>query len=223
MPTHNTPRYIYKGELAQALRTGQNPEDKLPLLYTDLRVTSDAEAVLALAVRHISGFQRVGRKTRRYPSGLLRWHLKSNQEPEDKLPALYSYLGVSTHREAVLALAERHVPGFRRASPTRSGGRKSMNAKRHGLGAFEAYGDDEWMCDFIDDKREAEGVTIAEAADYLSRRRPKPGTINPGYGLSKEYIIQRYTHRKRYNESFEKRRRRLFVQVRKQLGLNSPP
>jgi hypothetical protein len=40
-----------------------------------------------------------------------------------------------------------------------------MSAKRHGLGAFEAYGDEEWMCDFIDDKRKAEGVTIAVVAD----------------------------------------------------------
>jgi hypothetical protein len=76
-----------------------------------------------------------------------------------------------------------------------------MHAKRHGLEAFEAYGDEEWICDFIDDKRASEGVTIAEAADYLSRRRPKPGTHNPGYGLSKEYIIHRYTHRKRYHKS----------------------
>jgi hypothetical protein len=220
---HKTTRYIYKGELAQALRIGQNPEDKLPLLYADLGVTTDREAVLALAVRHISGFRYGGPPSRSYPSGPLRARLKSNQEPEDKLPHLYSYLAVSTDKEAVLALAAHRMPGFRCASPTRSGGRTGMSAKRRGLGAFEAYGDEEWMCDFIDDKRKAEGVTIAEAADYLSRRRPKPGTVNPGYGLSKEYIINRYTHRKRYDESSEKRRERLFLQLRKQLGLNWPP
>jgi hypothetical protein len=223
MPTHNTPRYIYKGELAQALRTGQNPEDKLPLLYTDLGVTNDAEAVLALAVRHISGFQRVGRKTRRYPSGPLRWHLRSNQEPEDKLPDLYSYLAVSNHREALLALAERHVPGFRRANPLRSGGRSGTSAKRRNLRTYEAHGDEDSMCERIDDLRRVEGVTIEEAADYLSRSRPKHGQCNPGYGLSKEYIIDRYTHRERYDRNFDKKRERLFLWLRKMLGINWPP
>jgi hypothetical protein len=100
MPTHKTPRYRYKGELARPLRDGQLPEVKLPLLHADLGVSTEGEAALALAVRHLSGFQRFGSNTRRYPSGPLHWHLKSNQEPEDKLPALYSYLGVSTDRES---------------------------------------------------------------------------------------------------------------------------
>ena len=225
MPTHKTTRYSYKGELARSLRTGQKPEDKLPLLYTDLGVTTPAKAALALAVRHISGFQRVGRNTRRYPSGPLRWHLKSTQEPKDKLLALYSYLAVTTDKEAVLALAARHVPGFRRANSLRSGGRKGMSAKRRGLRAYEAYAEEHWMCDIIDMLRENEpDAKLFRIAYDLSRDKPPPGCENPGYGLPPEWIVQRYTNRKRYDENAVKRFEHIIRQLRvlRDLSANSP-
>ena len=208
-------RYIYKGELARPLRNGQLPEEKLAFLYADLGVSTDTDALLALAVQHISGFQRKGPKSRAYPSGPLRWHLKDDERPEDKLPLLYSHLGVSNQREAVLALAAHHVPGFRRAVHAKTGGRKGMSARRRSLGAYEACADGAWMCDIIDMIREDDPhAKLFKIAYDLSHTKPEPGYENPAYDLQPEWIVQRYTNRKRYDESAQKRFTRGLHQLR---------
>jgi hypothetical protein len=210
MPMRKTTRYVYKNELALPLRDDQRPEDKLLVLHGDLGVSTDGEAALALAIRHLSGFQHTGPKTRAYPSGPLRWHLRSNEKPEGKRHALYSYLGVTTDREAVLALAERHVPGFRRANPLRSGGRRGMTAKHRGLRPDEAYGDEDWMCDIIDMMREKKPrQKLPRIAYDLSCDKPGPGCENPAYGLEPEWIVQRYTNRKSRGRSLRHRGTRI--------------
>jgi hypothetical protein len=119
-------RHIYRDELARPLGRHELAENKLTLLFADLGVQlgDDEAAVLALGQRHCSGLRRHGPKTRRYPSGPLRALLKAQEKPEDKLPLLMSQFGVTTHRECLLAAAKVHVPGFQRASPKRTGGRK---------------------------------------------------------------------------------------------------
>jgi len=222
-------RYIYTGKLAQPLRVDQRPEEKLDLLYADLAASTDDEAIIALAVRHISGFQRKGPKTRSYPSGLLRWHLKCHEQPEDKLPLLYSYLNVSTPREAVLVLAARHVPGMRPPSARRAGGPTrltittlGLNSNKTGAGkpshrelANEAYDAEAEMCDFIDQirKRDPNRKLLSIAYD-MSIEVPPSGYINPAYGLTPDQIVQRYTHRKRYDKNRAERHARLMRSAR---------
>jgi hypothetical protein len=61
--------------------------------------------------------------------GSLAKQLKEGESPASKLPALYADLGIhaastSADREALLALATRHVPGFRFSKRTGHRGRK---------------------------------------------------------------------------------------------------
>ena len=217
MPMHTTTRYIYKGELARPLRDGQQPEVKLPLLYADLGVSTDDEAVLALAVRHLSGFQRTGPKTRAYPSGPLRWHLKSHEKPEDKLPALYSYLAVSTDRDAVLALAGLHVPGMRPANPVRNGGPTRLGMKHRDKKAVEADADEAFMCEIIDVIRQAcPGRKLIDIAYELSTEK-EAGSDNPAFGRDPNWIVRRYTNRRRYARASDRREGRLMHKLRVRL------
>jgi hypothetical protein len=198
-------RYRYTGVLLQPLRPGESADDKISLLYKDLGAASDTEAALVLAVRHISGFQRTGPKSRVYPSGPLRWHLKPNEKPDDKLSLLYAYLGVATPKEAVLALAYRHVPGFRPLNKDRAGGRTRAMVKA-GLSDADADVDEQFLCDIIDMLREENpGKKLFAIAYELSIYEPPPGSENPGYGKDPKWIYQRYTNRKRYDKASDNR------------------
>jgi len=208
-------RYRYTGVLLQPLRLGESADDKISILYKDLGAPSDTEAALVLAVRHLSGFQRFGPKTRVYPSGPLRWHLKPNEKPEDKLPLLYAYFGVKTAREAVLALAYRHVPGFRPLNKNRAGGRARMMVKA-GLSDADADVDEQFLCDIIDMLREENpGKKLFAIAYELSIYEPPPGSENPGYGKDPKWIVQRYTNRKRYDKAFDKRFARICREIKR--------
>jgi len=61
-------RIRYKGELGRPLHPGETPESKLPLLYEELGTSDPQGALLALAARHVRGFQesshRVGGRKR---------------------------------------------------------------------------------------------------------------------------------------------------------------
>ena len=209
MPT-SLSRYVYRGLLGQPLRPGESPANKLPLLHADLGVTTDLAALLAFVIRHISGFQRAGPKSRAYPSGPLRWHLKPHERPEDKLPLLYAFLGCSTPQEALLRLVPRHVPGFRSKGPLRNGGRKrvSLPVARRQVEAASAAAEvnEAWMCDIIDMYREHEpGKKLFAIAYDLAREKPPTGCENPAYELDPQWIVQRYTNRKRYAKASDRR------------------
>ena len=209
-------RYTYKGALAQPLKPGQTPALKLPALLADLGAGARA-AVLRVASRHISGFQRSGPKRRSYPSGPLRWHLKPNEQPEDKLPLLYAYLGVSTDEEALLALAIRHVPGFRPASPMRNGGPTRISMKCGGNNDAEADADEAFMCEIIEVMREAcPGRKLADIAYELSTEK-EPGSENPAFGKDPNWIVHRYTNRRRYDRASDRRFGRVVRKLRARL------
>jgi hypothetical protein len=64
------PPYRYRDRLWQKLKPGEDPLDKLPLLYADLGVAPppkyyDPKPILALAERHVRGFQGGGKAGRR--------------------------------------------------------------------------------------------------------------------------------------------------------------
>jgi hypothetical protein len=207
-------RYIYKGLLAQPLKAGAAPAVKIPELISDLGAAAVRDAVVLMTIRHVSGFQRSGPKSRSYPSGPLRWHLKPNEQPEDKLPILRAYLGVSTDEETLLALASRHVPGFRFATPARTGGRARTMVKT-GLNEAAADVDEAWLCEIIDMLREANPrKKLFAIAHELSIDKPPPGSENPGYGKDPQWIVQRYTNRKRYDRASVKRGKRVLAKLK---------
>ena len=80
-----------------------------------------------------------------------------------------------------------------------------MSAKHRGLKAYEGYAEEDWMCEIIDVKREENPHhKLSKIAYDLSCDKPAPGYENPAYGLPPEWIEQRYTNRKRYDENADK-------------------
>jgi hypothetical protein len=161
--------------------------------------------------------------------------LKPLEQPIDKLPLLYAFLGTSNPKEALLDLASRHVPGFRPACPLRNGGRKRVKRasdiavavkgkpttkKRQAVEAASAAAelDEAWMCDLIDMYRAHEPKRKLAAIAYeLSSAKPPAGCENPAYGRETKWIVQRYTNRKRYEAASTRRfERRIFSQMRAQ-------
>lgn len=210
-------RYTYKGALAQPLQPGLTPASKLPVLLADLGAGCTRAAVLRMTSRHISGFQRSGLKSRSYPSGPLRWHLKPNEQPEDKLPLLYHYLGVSTDADALLALAIRHIPGFCPASPMRNGGPTRISMKDGRNNDAEADADEAFMCEIIDVIREAcPGRKLADIAYELSTEK-EAGSDNPAFGHDPRWIVHRYTNRRRHARASDQREDRLLHKLRARL------
>jgi hypothetical protein len=216
-------RYTYKGALAQPLKPDQTPASKISALLSDLGAPNVHEAVLLLACRHISGFQRSGPKSRSYPSGPLRSHLKPNEQSQDRLPLLYSYLGVSADEDALLALAVRHVPGFRYASPFRNGGRKRVSQNDGQLTDVEADGDEAFLIEIIDMLREANpGKKLVAIAHELSIDKPAAGCENPAFGKDPNWIVQRYTNRRRYDRASDRRFGRVVRKLRARLRGGAP-
>lgn len=108
-------------KLAQPLRTGERPEDKLRLLLKDLGVTllnADFETEDECRAGLLAFRQRHG-PTRCFPSPP---RLRGHEPPEDMLRRLMQHYGASTYRACLLAAAIERVRGFQPPNVLRTGG-----------------------------------------------------------------------------------------------------
>lgn len=118
-------RHQYRADLARPLKRRETAISKLPLLRADLGATSDRDAVCKMLVRHV-----IGKNVRQWAYPIeVRGEPVSGPTAEQRLPALYAYLGTSDVSVVLLMLAQRHVPGFTEPSLKRAGGRpRRVNA-----------------------------------------------------------------------------------------------
>lgn len=187
----------YTGILAKPLRPYETPESKLPALKDALRVATDRDALIVLLVRHVIG----QRASCGYPL-TLRGAPKRGASPSDRLPALFAYVGATTEREALIAMAERHVPGFK---PGRKGGRPPSGGIRPFDAKLQAHVAQIWEA--IDDRLGQPGLTVQECAEQISVAPNLPdhstnvsSFANPFFNVEPKKIVEAYNHRKRGNQ-----------------------
>ena len=204
-------RHRYRGELARPLRPGETADTKLPALLADLVATSDKEAVIAMLVRHVVGLSAHSQ----YPLEL-RCKGKAPDTINKRLPLLYAYLGVSDYRAALLALAARHVAGFRQDQDSAPVGGRPALLKPENAG---------WLCEIIDDmlatgqSSAARKLTVLDCAKRISAALPGPDCVATFYGTAPKKLVEIYSDRKRADRQFIKQMNRTSAALKNRHGI----
>lgn len=143
--------------------------------------------------------------------GSLASPLRPNQKPDTKLDALFADLGIArsttnADREALIALASRHVPGFKKMKnqpgrPSKLGEYIRDIENKFGP-TFARHAENAAKIDLAvivermiaEEKKAGNTIKKIDAVTTISKLKPEPDCDNPYYGIDPGTLLSWVTH-----------------------------